>query len=220
MRRPTRPDGSLIALAGAIGAFLLAPVALEAAGNGHLSRHMLAHILLMGAVAPAAAGAGLRLVATRPRLPFGGAVLPGAAAQAAALWGWHAPPVLAAALASPVLHLLLQASLFATALWFWLGILSVRDHGRWRSILVLLVTAKLFCLLGVLLTFAPRALFLGHAAAAPMHEIADQQLAGLLMLAACPLTYIVAGVLIAARWLKDLGMGPSARSGGPAQPAG
>ena len=37
-----------------------------------------------------------------------------------------------------------------------------------------------------------------------MSGLADQQLAGLLMITACPLTYVTAGVIIAARWVLEL----------------
>jgi putative membrane protein len=66
----------------------------------------------------------------------------------------------------------------------------------------LLVTGKLFCLLGALLVFAPRSLYLlqnGHEAHFGPITIEDQQLAGLLMLLACPLSYLLAGVVIASR---------------------
>ena len=80
--------------------------------------------------------------------------------------------------------------------------------GRWRGLLALILTAKLFCLLGVLLVFAPRFLYPGlslpHAAGHVMAaSLADQQLAGLLMLVVCPASYLAAGVVIAARWVFE-----------------
>ena len=72
------------------------------------------------------------------------------------------------------------------------------------------MTAKLFCLLGALLVLAPRPIYAAHSG--PHHPVVpsgltaleDQQLAGLLMLAACALTYVAAGAIIAARWLREL----------------
>jgi putative membrane protein len=110
----------------------------------------------------------------------------------------------------PATHLLMQASLATVALWFWLEILSDGGVRRWRALLALLLTGKLFCLLGVLLVFAPRLLYPADAVAhgQPLPDfagaLADQHLAGLLMLLACPLTYVAAGVVIAALWLRDL----------------
>lgn len=172
---------------------------------GPLSHHMARHVLIMNVAAPVAATA---LYARRP----GSLVAPlGLAAastlQLLLLWGWHTPPALAASEQSPLLMLLMHLSLFGAALLFWLAIHTAASREHWRSLLALLVTAKLFCLLGAVLTFSPRALydFSGHAHG--VHAggaLADQQLAGLLMLAACPLTYVVAGVVLAVEWVRDL----------------
>lgn len=121
--------------------------------------------------------------------------------QLAVLWGWHAPPAMRFVMASDVGSALMQLSLFAVALWFWLVVLAQRGGARWRSIFALLVTGKLFCLLGVLLVFAPRSLYAGADV-----SVSDQQLAGLLMLGACPLAYVLASILMAARWLDDLAL--------------
>lgn len=165
---------------------------------GPLSSHMLQHIALMNLLVPAVV---FLLVTYRSeRLsrswPFATAV------QLALLWGWHAPTVLQAAMGSPFLMVLMHASLAASAAWFWLAIASMPAAGLWRSIFALLITGKLFCLLGALLVFSPRVLFgamSGHAHAMTS-SLDDQQMAGLMMLIACPLTYVLAGVWITARW--------------------
>ena len=69
--------------------------------------------------------------------------------------------------------------------------------------MALMVSAKLFCLLGILMILAPRALYAGHHGAAI--DLADQHLAGLLMITACPLTYLALATFLAARWI---GTGP------------
>lgn len=177
---------------------------------GHLSSRMLAHILLMNAVAPLLALAASRTVLSRSGSPGQRRVFPAMLVQLAVLWAWHAPPVLDATMQSGTLHLAMQASLLLSATWFWSAVLANGEEGAWRAILALLVTSKLFCLLGVLLVFAPRTLYYavpaahGHVAAQPAPMLADQQLAGLLMLVACPITYIVAGIVIAGRWLTRL----------------
>jgi putative membrane protein len=107
----------------------------------------------------------------------------------------------------------MQMSCFAAALWFWLAILADRSAMRWRALFALLITGKLFCLLGALLVFAPRLLYgdvAAHGLQVAGHDaaLADQQLAGLLMLAVCPLTYVLAGVIIAAQWMSDLARTP------------
>lgn len=168
---------------------------------GPLSIHMLQHIALMNLVVPALVFFVLpyRSAALARTWPFA------TAAQLALLWGWHSPPALTAAMVSPWLMLLMHMSLVAAAAWFWLAIASMPGTARWRSIFALLITGKLFCLLGALLVFSPRILFgsMDHHAMAG-GGLADQQMAGLIMLIACPLTYVVAGVWITARWFLAL----------------
>jgi putative membrane protein len=176
---------------------------------GPLSEQMAIHILVMNVLAPVLALAVNGRLADR--LPLPGLPYPAVIAQLFVLWAWHAPPALQAGMQSHVIHLVMLASFLTCALWFWSAILSMNADHRWHAILALLITSKLFCLLGVLLVLAPRVLYpdllLAHAHGA-MHPIAaslaDQQFAGLLMLAACPATYVLAGIVIAARWFIDL----------------
>lgn len=162
---------------------------------GPLSAGMAAHILLMNAFAPALALAGWRM-ARRWRLERQ-AVL-AMTLQLALVWGWHSPPVLAAAAVAPGLEALMQVTLFMAALLFWAAVFAHAGNERWRAIAILLVTGKVFCLLGILFVFAPRPLCPGLA------TMDDQQLAGMMMLVACPATYVAAGVGIAARWFAGL----------------
>lgn len=181
------------------------------AAFGPLSTHMLQHIVLMNLVAPLVA------VSVRRRLPAGLARWWAAATlfQLVLFWAWHAPPALRVAMDSPAVMLAMHTSLAAAAFWFWAGIVAISGDSRWRALFALLVTGKLFCLLAVLFVFAPRYLY-GTATAAAEPAIsggglADQQLAGLLMLVACPLSYVLAGIVIAARWLRDLERADDAR---------
>jgi putative membrane protein len=176
---------------------------------GPLSAHMSVHILLMNAVAPAIAVATLEWprAAIVYRAARSSLVL-ASIAQIGVLWIAHSPPLMAASMSSYSLHVVIQVALLATALWFWFAVLGQSGAARWRAIVALLLTGKLFCLLAALLVFAPRALYptdlvhVHHGTAAD--PLADQYLAGLLMLVVCPLTYVLAGVLIAARWLREL----------------
>ena len=183
--------------------------------SGSLTAHMAAHIVLMNAMAPVLALAALRRC-NRAMNFRGGPILPGAV-QIALLWGWHAPPVLEGG--SHVHHLMMKASLLAAATWYWFEIYRVQEEGRWRAIVSLLVTSKLFCLLGVLYVFAPRVLYPEMISRPGAHhvaqDLADQQLAGLLMLIACPATYILAGIWITARWLRELDLGPEPGNAAP-----
>jgi putative membrane protein len=197
---------------GAVVALLLGAVALATARLGALAHHMATHLLLMNAVAPLVALAvrGSARSST-PGPSSTRALVAASVVQLALLWGWHTPPALA--MRMPVVHAVMQMSCFAAALWFWLAILADRSAMRWRALFALLITGKLFCLLGALLVFAPRLLYGGiatHGLHVADHDaaLADQHLAGLLMLLVCPLTYVLAGVVIAAQWLSDLARAP------------
>jgi len=171
------------------------------ANFGPLSAGMAGHILLMNFLAPVAAVWAARSYPALVR-PFRSLAAP-TLAQLLLLWGWHAPPTLAAAMDRPGLHLAMQGSLLLAALWFWSAVTNAMAGGQWRAIAALLVTSKLFCLLGVLLTFASYAIYpaMTHHGLQALDPLADQQLAGLLMLVACPLSYLVAAVVVASRWL-------------------
>lgn len=172
-----------------------------------LSRHMATHILLMDAVAPLTAL--FLFPALSPHLPSGSlrsSVAIATTLQMVVLWAAHAPVLMNSAMHSRAGAAAIQGILLLAALWFWTTVMAQRGAGRWRSILALLVTGKLFCLLGAILTFAPRLLYHGHgmAGAADVSALQDQQLAGLLMVVACPLVYVLTGVVMSARWLLGL----------------
>ena len=185
--------------------------------GGPLAHHMAVHIVAMNVAAPA------MVLLWRAWVPAGMPawsrwLWPAAALQLALLLGWHLPTVLPAALASGAALAAMHVSLFLAALCFWLAVVDAAAATAWRSLAALLVTGKIFCLVGVLLAFAPRPLYTALASAhhgMPLPaggQLADQQLAGLLMLIACPLAYVLAGIVIAARWLAALErQPPSAR---------
>lgn len=173
------------------------------AGLGSLSAHMLQHLVLMNVVVPTVVFFLHRSV---PRTLWRSWPL-ATAAQLVLLWGWHAPSVLTLAMADSGLMLAMHLSLAGAAFWFWAAIASTPATAQWRSIIALLLTGKLFCLLGALLVFAPRTLYSGQMLHGPMGympDLADQQLAGLIMLTACPLVYVLSGIVIAARWFLSL----------------
>jgi putative membrane protein len=167
---------------------------------GHLSQHMVTHIFAMSVLAPLMA-TGWALLA--PVRTAGGRELWAATSlQIAALWIWHLPAAHHLAAASAAGTLAMHASLLATALWFWLSLVRLREAQQWQGILALLITGKLACLLAALLVFAPRAILTTHS----HHDVTglaldDQHLAGLLMLVACPASYVLAGVLMAVRFI-------------------
>lgn len=170
------------------------------AAFGPVAAAMVVHIVLMNFLAPAVAVGSTGFRAVR-------GLIAATIVQLLLLWGCHAPPSLAAAMERPALHLVMGLSLALAAVWFWLAVVEAAANRPWRAIASLLITSKVFCLLGVLLTFAPRSLYPPMAHHGGGDPLADQQLAGLLMLLACPLSYLVAAVVVASRWL--LGSEPS-----------
>jgi len=158
---------------------------------GPLSMQMAQHVFVMNIAAPLVAAA---LPAREAGRSF---LWPAALAQIVLLWAFHAPPAQHSAAASHAVHLLMLGALTGAAILFWAAVLAATARHRWGPILALLATGKLACLLGALLIFAPNTLY-------RLSTIEDQQLAGLLMVSACPLSYLVAGVVLAARALARL----------------
>ncbi|MFV3127281.1 cytochrome c oxidase assembly protein [Niveispirillum sp. KHB5.9] len=166
--------------------------------GGFLTAHMTSHMVAMNLLAPALVLVGQRF------LPVAGTSswLPAATfCQMTLLWGWHMPAVLELAMHNPLLMGLMHLSLFVAACWFWTCIVSATRSGEWQPLPALLITGKLFCLLGVLLVFAPRPIYAMAGHVDPM-LLVDQQFAGLLMLTACPLVYVSAAITAARRWLR------------------
>lgn len=175
-------------------------VTLALVESGHLSRQMALHVALMNVAAPlAAAWSPLRprWVAARRFL------VASALAQMILLWAWHLPAIHRAA--SMPMQSLMMAALAASAVAFWLAIIAAAEARRWSAIAALLLTGKIACLLGALLIFAP-----GEIYGLPAD---DQHLAGLFMITACPLSYVVAAIVLAAQALADLDRGRRCAAG-------
>lgn len=170
--------------------------------HGMLSRHMLTHILLMNAGAPLLAAALIDAQggAGRSSLPR---LITSSLLQLLLLFGWHTPTAMAAAMAAPQLALFMHLSLFAAAVWFWHRVFVQASEHIWSALAALLVTAKLYCLMAALLVFAPRSLYLASGTTAGI-QLADQQFAGVIMVVACPLSYVLVATVLVARWIAAL----------------
>ena len=167
--------------------------------------HMFQHLLVMNVAAPLIAVSLQRLrIRDDHAARRWSAALPAVTAlQLAALWMWHMPAVFAAGHHSPSLQVLMQLSLFIVAASFWTSVLECRDHAVWRPIFALLVTAKIFCLLGAAFVFTRRPLYppFGGPETWGLSALEDQQLAGLLMVSSCAVVYVAAAIALFARWL-------------------
>lgn len=198
MLAPAVSAGFVLA-AGAVTLSLLDP--------GPLSVQMAQHLFVMNIAMP------LLAIPLLPRFralrAYPGFLWMAALAQIGLLWAWHLPSVQLAAAASFGLHLILMALLALAALAFWMMLLATAQAGRWRALACLLLTGKLACLLGALMIFATRDLYALPGLSFPLcstgpSTLDDQQLAGLLMITACPLSYLVAGVVLAAQMFARL----------------
>ena len=192
-------------------------IAISVLDMGPLSAHMAAHIAAMNVAAPLLAIVTVAIDAARRPRSDGGArggvdrLWLAAAAQLTLLWAWHVPSLQSWAMSSSLRLICMHGSLLVAAFYFWVTILDLSAQRRWQAIFALLVTGKLACLLASLLTFSPRLLYqpsaehVGHAAHAGLtYALEDQHLAGLLMILACPLSYLLAGVGVATQILRDV----------------
>lgn len=135
------------------------------------------HLVLVAAVAPLLAATVPRL-RSKPALSLAGAAF----LHAVTFWIWHFPPLYDAALRNDVLYWLMQFTLLGSAVVLWQGILA-RDNLA-HSLAALFATATQMGMLGALLTFAPRPLYLLHTTTTGpfgLSPVEDQQLAGLIM---------------------------------------
>ena len=191
-RKPEFP-----AIASAVAVAIAGVVVLALHDLGPQAAHMAVHIGFMNVIAPFVAAVVLRAVDK----PTSAVTLWAAAGgQIALLWIWHAPIMQRVALEWHALQFVMHGSLLLIATLFWCAVLGLRGRMRWHGAAALLLNGKLACLLGAPLIFAPR-LLLDTSSKYESLSLADQQFAGLLMVTACPLSYVLAGVAFAAQAL-------------------
>ncbi len=117
-------------------------------------------------------------------------------------WTWHAPAPYAAALSSVAIYALMQFTLLASAIGFWI---AVRRSSPAAAMGAILVTTVLMGLLGALITFAGRPLYPPHFASTlswGVSPLEDQQLAGITMWAPGSFAYLAAAMWIGWRWMN------------------
>ena len=186
---------------GAIALMVLVFVSpLCALASALFSARVFHHVLLVAAVAPMLALAfPLRRLGSPPL-----AIL--VAANAIILWLWHAPAPYEWGLASAPAYWVMQGSLLASAWLMWRAILAPTTLPG-SALIALVATIGQMGLLGALIVFAPRPLYLVHlASTAPwgLSPLVDQQLAGLLMWVPAMLPYLGVGLWMAWSSLRPL----------------
>ena len=205
-----------------LAAALVSP--LHEAGERSFAAHMFEHELIMLAAAPllvlsgplaimvwAFAAGGRRwigAVATASPIQATWRFLSGPLAatliQAAALWLWHAPALFDLALASDGWHAAQHLSFLVSALFFWSAMLSRRTPVAVAA-LCLIATSIVSGALGALMAFATSPWYAGYARLGlslyGLTPAEDQQVAGLLMWVPGGVAYMVAALVVVARWL-------------------
>lgn len=220
-----RQAGWFFAGCAVLAVALMSPV--DSLGGALFSAHMVQHELLMIVAAPllvlgrpfgvwmwglpaawrpAVGGIGRpALIAVPWRIltaPLGAWLL-----HAAALWLWHLPRLFDAALANDGVHVLQHLSFLVTALFFWWSVLdeTTRRDRPAGALLSVFTTMMHTGALGALLTFSSHCWYVAYLATAPrlgIDPLTDQQLGGLIMWVPGGLAYIVAGLVLCARWLS------------------
>lgn len=211
---------------GALAVALVSP--LHPLGEALFSAHMVQHELIMAVAAPLLV-LGRPLVPFLWAVPIGwrraagrwakGGAVHGAwraltapfwawLLHAAALWAWHLPGPYQATLRSDGVHTLQHASFLGTALLFWWTVAHGREGrmGYGASVFYLFATAMHSGGLGALLTFAPHPwypVYAGRTEAWGLTPLEDQQLAGLVMWIPAGVSYLVAGVVLMAAWMRE-----------------
>jgi cytochrome c oxidase assembly factor CtaG len=125
----------------------------------------------------------------------------------AVIWLWHAPVLFDAALASDFVHAMQHLAFLLTAMLFWESLFYAQRHAAAAGLAVvyLFTTAVHTGALGALMTFARSPWYVAYAQRAlawgftPMQ---DQQLAGLIMWIPGSVVYLIAALVLAARWLR------------------
>lgn len=193
------------AFIGGLGVLLLAWIAVAA--NNSLTVHMAAHMAAVALAAPllAFALAGMRADPARA-WPLIVTPLPMSVAEMIAVWGWHLP--VARAFAASTAGLALEQAMFlGSGMLLWSACLGSRGTAsaarRLSGVVALLLTTMHMTLLGALVALAPRPLFTAHGHMTGTAAMADQQLAGVVMLAIGAGSYLAGALLLLSRTLFE-----------------
>jgi putative membrane protein len=175
---------------------------------GHsFTAHMAMHMMVVAVAAPliAIAVAGSRHDPSAAR-PAWFAPVPAALVELVVVWSWHAPALHGFARGTVSGLVLEQFSFLVAGLLVWLSAFGGRANRRGAGIIGLLLTSMHMTLLGALLGLGTRTLYphMHHGdGALSLSPLADQQLGGAIMLLAGGSAYLIGGLVLMARLLRD-----------------
>jgi len=173
------------------------------------SWHMVQHMLFMVVIAPlwalarplpqwrAVCGSALQPL-WRAVLRTGRYPVPLALVHGAMIWIWHTPSLYLLALENTWWHVVEHACFLLSAWLFWWSCLRAPPPQVPHALMAMLLTLMHTGLLGALLTFATQSFY------GASREVADQQLAGLLMWVPGGLVYLAGAGWITWRWLTRI----------------
>lgn len=169
--------------------------------------HMVQHMLIIVVIAPLwvvsqplpqlHAGGGRHLaVVWRPLMRLASRPLPAACVHGAVIWIWHMPTFYMLAVQNPWWHTIEHVLFLSTAGVFWWSVLRASAVNLPAAAMALLFTLMHTGFLGALLSFSPAPVY--HEA----RNLADQQLAGLIMWVAGAIPYLLAVAWMMRRWYQ------------------
>lgn len=170
--------------------------------------HMIVHMSVVALVAPLIAiGLSGTRIDPSARLPWLFSPVLAAMLEFAIVWGWHLPLLHIAARQNGIVTVAEQASFLVGGLLLWLSCLNRAAigtaAGSMLGTLGLLLTSMHMTLLGALIAFANRPLYVENGVpicgSDPATAVANQQLGGVIMLFAGGLVYLVGGLGLMAR---------------------
>lgn len=182
---------------------------LDTLAKSSTAAHMTQHMLLMIVIAPLwtlcrplpqLMAGGMRGVwpAIKPIMRIVQRPMLAAFVHALAIWLWHLPFFYMLAVDNPGWHTVEHLCFLITAGLFWWAVLKSNARTLPSAMLALLLTLAHTGFLGAILTFSQAPLY------GESRDIADQQLAGLIMWVPGGLPYLAAMAWLTARWYRNI----------------
>lgn len=115
------------------------------------------------------------------------------------MWFWHAPLPYEATFDSSVVYWTMHLSLYGSALWLWMLVLTPSSNRGLHCLFAAGVSSLQMGFLGAIITFSPRALYAPHALttfAWGLTPLQDQQLGGAILWVPGMLIFMVAAVVM------------------------